>query len=129
MEQKTTFAPMLTIPSGTTDISFYAKAFGAVELQRWVNDDGTIHVAELTIDGAMFHLHEQNERVNTSGPARAGTTTVIIGLFVNDVHGMVAGAEAAGAKTTSPVQDYDYGYRQGEILDPFGHLWQIQKKI
>ena len=27
----------------------------------------------------------------------------------------------------SPVIDYEYGYRQGEIKDPFGHHWIIEK--
>ena len=35
----------------------------------------------------------------------------------------------AGAKEISPVKDHGYGYRQGEIEDPFGHHWLIQKKI
>jgi PhnB protein len=125
----TTFAPKLAIPAGITDISFYEKGFGAVELRRFSNEDGTIHVAELLIDDAMFHLHEETLRTNVHSPAKAGTTSVTIGLFVNDVYTVVAKAEAAGAKIISPVQDYDYGYRQAEIVDPFGHYWQIQQKI
>ena len=27
-----------------------------------------------------------------------------------------------------PMQDYDYGYRQGTLADPFGHLWLIQRR-
>ncbi len=30
---KTFFAPQLFIPSGVTDVSFYFKAFGAVEIK------------------------------------------------------------------------------------------------
>jgi PhnB protein len=43
----TRFAPQLYIPHGVKDIEFYTKAFGAIELRRWTNADGTIHVAEL----------------------------------------------------------------------------------
>jgi PhnB protein len=35
----------------------------------------------------------------------------------------------AGAIEISQAKDYEYGYRQGMIKDPFGHYWQIQKKI
>ncbi|WP_235552554.1 VOC family protein [Niabella agricola] len=35
----------------------------------------------------------------------------------------------AGAEEISPAQDYDYGYRQATIKDPFGHYWQLQRKI
>jgi PhnB protein len=125
MNGKAIFAPMLVIPNGVTDISFYINAFGAVELRRFGNDDGTIHVSELSINGSMFHLHEQTTH---SGMVSLDTSkpSVTIGLFVDDVHAVVEQAIAAGAQLKSPVEDYDYGYRQGEIQDIFGHRWQIQ---
>jgi PhnB protein len=50
-------------------------------------------------------------------------------LFVSDVDEVMSNAIRAGAVEISPAQDYEYGYRQGTIKDPFGHYWQIQKKI
>jgi PhnB protein len=128
MATKTTFAPMLIIPNGITDVSFYTKAFNAEEMRRFSNDDGSIHVVEFSINGAIFHMHEQWETKLVS-PQRAGASTVSVNIFVEDVDAVVEQAVAAGAKVTSPVQDFDYGYRQGDIIDPFGHCWQIQKKI
>jgi PhnB protein len=128
MKQKTAFAPILTIENGITDVDFYKKAFGAVELRRFGNDDGSIHVSEMEIDGAMFHLHEVT-RTYTSSPLRLTGTTVTIGLFVEDVDDIMAKAIDAGATLLTPAQDYFYGYRQGEIVDPHGHRWQIQKVI
>lgn len=129
METKTSFAPELIIPNGVTDISFYVKAFNAVELWRLNNDDGSVHVAGFTIDNALFHIHEQTATFGGFSPAVHNGTTVAIGLMVDDVHAVIAQAEAAGARVTSPVQDYDYGYRQGSIADPFGHHWTIEKII
>ena len=57
-DDRTYFAPELFINNGVKDISFYEKAFGATEQMRFTNDDGSIHVVELAIDGAIFHLHE-----------------------------------------------------------------------
>jgi len=128
MKDKPVFAPELAIPNGVTDISFYIDAFGAEELRRFSNDDGTIHVSELSINGTMFHLHEQTLHSGLHSLA-GGRHSVVIGLFVADVHAVIEQAVAAGAKVTSPVQDYDYGYRQGSLEDPFGHRWQIQKSI
>jgi len=125
MKDKPVFAPELAIPNGITDISFYIDAFGAEELRRFSNDDGTIHVSELAINGAMFHLHEETPHTALRSPLPNGPS-VIIGLFVADVYAVIEQAVAAGAKIASPVQDYDYGYRQGTIQDPFGHRWQIQ---
>jgi PhnB protein len=50
-------------------------------------------------------------------------------LFVSDVDEVMRNAIKAGAVETNPAKDYEYGYRQGEIKDPFGHHWMIQKKI
>lgn len=124
-----TFAPQLFIKNGVTNIDFYTKAFGAIELYRFTNDDDSIHVAELSIHGNIFHLHEQTASTRLFNPEKHNGTTVLIGLFVDDVDAVMNSAIAAGAEVTSPAQDYDYGYRQGEIKDPFGHLWMIEKRI
>lgn len=126
---KTFFAPELYIRNGVRNVNFYINAFGAVEVGRWMNDDGTYHVSELSINGTVFHLHEQIPKKEQYSPEELKGTTVRIGLFVEDVDEVMKNAVAAGGKIISPAEDYEYGYRQGQIQDPFGHLWQIQKKI
>lgn len=126
---KTFFAPHLSIPNGITDISFYERAFGAVELRRFANEDDTIHVAEFIIDGALFHIHEEKPTAGELSPARAKGTTALVGLFVQDVDAVMQRAAGAGGEIVSPAQSYDYGYRQGEIKDPFGHVWLIEQKV
>jgi PhnB protein len=128
-ENKTFFAPQLYIKSGVTNIEFYEKAFGAVELRRFMNDDGSYHVAELFINGALFHLHEEKPVAGQLSPEKMNGTTTLIGLFVEDVDALMNRAIAAGATLLSPAQNYDYGYRQGEIKDPFGHHWMIETRI
>ncbi len=125
----TFFAPELYIESGIRDIGFYTEAFNAVELRRWSNEDGTLHVAELSIDGALFHVHEESAWQGHLEPKKLKGSTTLIGLFVPDVDAMMKSAIKAGATEISPAQDYDYGYRQGQVRDPFGHYWQLQKKI
>ena len=127
--QKTFFAPHLYIPSGCRDISFYIDGLGATELRRFSNDDGTIHVAELSIDGNIFHLHEEKPTGGQLDPIKAKGVTSLVGLFIEDVDGVIERALAAGATLVEAPQSFDYGYRQGIIKDPFGHMWLIQKKI
>ena len=126
---KTFFAPELFINNGVKDISFYQNAFGASEQMRFSNDDGSIHVVELSIDGAIFHIHEITTNQYNFSPDKNNGTTVCIGLFVSDVDEVMSKAIKAGAIEISAARDYEYGYRQGQIKDPFGHYWQIQKKI
>jgi PhnB protein len=128
-ENNTTFfAPQLLINNGVTDISFYEKAFGATEHFCLRNDDNSVHVAELSISGAIFHLHEVTKPYFFSPEKHNGSTT-IIGLFVENVQDVMSSAIRAGATEISATRDYEYGYRQGEIKDPFGHHWLIEKKI
>jgi PhnB protein len=124
--ETTHFAPELHIPKGTTNIDFYIK-FGATESFCFRNEDGSIHVAELVFNGAIFHVHETMR--NALEPIAAKGVTAIIGLFVPDVEEVMQKAIQAGAIEINPTTDYDYGYRQGMFQDPFGHYWQIQKKI
>jgi len=128
-DRKTFFAPELFINNGVKDISFYENAFGASEQMRFSNDDGSIHVVELSIDGAIFHIHEMTAKPYFLSPEKNNGTTICIGLFVSDVDEVMSKAIKAGAIEINPAQDYEYGYRQGTIKDPFGHYWQIQKKI
>lgn len=122
----THFAPELHIPNGTFNFDFYTR-FGATEHFCLKNDDGSIHVAELEIDGAIFHLHETMR--GALEPISAKGVTTVIGLFVDNVHEVFNRAISAGATEINPVTDHEYGYRQGMFKDPFGHYWQIQKKI
>jgi len=126
---KTSFAPVLMIPGGTTDVEFYKHALNATEVRRFSNKDGSIHVVEFTIDDTMFHLHEENYIKKEFSPLSCNGITANIGLFVLDVDTIMEQAVKAGAKEISMAQDYNYGLRQGEIADPFGHHWTIQKMI
>ena len=126
---KTAFVPQLAISHGTMDLDFYKKAFGAIETKHISNDDGSIHVSEMFIDGAMLHFHEESYDGKTFSPGKYNGVTTTIGLMVADMDAVMARAVAAGARITSPAQSYDYGYRQGSIVDPLGHLWIIEMVI
>lgn len=123
------FAPQLCVIDGAAAIAFYIKAFGALELRRWSNDDGSVHVAELSIEGALFHLRQETPHTSLYSPGTVKGSTCIIGLFVTDPDALVKKAIAANAREVSPVQDFDYGYRQGMVADPFGHHWLFEKAI
>lgn len=124
------FAPQLYIPSGTTDLNFYSDGIGAEELYRYTNDDGSVHVAEFSIDGTIFHVHENNRPQDGQLlPLSAHGVTCLIGLFVDDVELCLQRSLKHGAKLLMPTTDFDYHYRQAEIKDPFGHVWVFQKRI
>jgi PhnB protein len=130
-QSKPKFIPMLYVKheEGTAALEFYKAVFGAVEYRRFDNDDGTVHIAELEVEGVMFRFHEEKPAGGVSSPLTCGTTTVGIHLMLDDPDAVMEKAVANGAKMLSPMQDYFYGYRQGEIRDPFGHVWTLEKVI
>ena len=130
LTERAQFAPELVLKIVAPAVEYYKQAFGAVENRVFTNDDGSIHVAELTIGGMLFHLHEEVPgSPERRSPETLGGTSVLLGLFVDDPDHMMASALLAGGKQMSAMQDYFYGYRQGIVADPFGHQWMIQKKI
>ena len=125
----TKFSPELKVRVVAPALDFYQKAFGVEEVRRFSNDDGSIHIVELTLEGAGFYVHEQMPGNQGKAPDSVGGTTVELAVFVADPDALVEKALAAGAREVSPIQDHFYGLRQGTVLDPFGHLWTFQKEI
>ncbi|MFZ6014035.1 MAG: VOC family protein [Bacteroidota bacterium] len=119
--------PMLYMKNLASAIDFYKKAFGAVERWRIDNEDGSTHVAEMTIPPILFRLHEEVSRDAQVSPATVRATTTVIGLLVNNPDELAASAVKAGATELSPMKDYEYGFRQGTYRDPFGHHWCLEK--
>jgi PhnB protein len=107
-------------------IDFYKKAFGATE--RWrIEHNGNVHVAEMAILPVIFRMHEEVPHEKELSPLSSSASSIVIGLLVNNPDELVTRAIAAGAKELSPIKDYDYGYRQGTIRDPFGHHWCLER--
>src|SRR5580658_8675171 len=92
----TFFAPHLTVRNVLAEINFCKAAFGAVELRRFSNPDGTVHVAEMSIGGALFHIHEQMPDSGEMRPETLKGTSSAIGLFGHDPVTAIRNAVAAG---------------------------------
>ena len=122
------FAPMLSFKDGFAAIEFYKSAFGA-ETYRVFEHEGRMHVGEMFIEGALFRLREETPKWNFLSPESLHGITVQVCIFVSDPGAMADRAVAAGATLVNPVTDWEYGYRQATIKDPFGHYWQFEKRI
>jgi PhnB protein len=114
----------VVVANAEAAIRFYTDAFGASETTRF-EVDGVIMHAELTVRGCLFALSEAG---HDRDPLDLGGSPVIITLEVGDVDAVAARAVSCGAALLIPVADQFYGYRQGRIRDPFGHLWILSTK-
>ncbi|RYY57297.1 MAG: VOC family protein [Chitinophagaceae bacterium] len=119
--------PTLTVGNALAAIEFYQKAFGAVVVAGNTDPDGST-VAELSIEGAGIIVADASPEHGNTAP-EANRISVRLGLMTSDPDALAARAIAAGIHTVYAVEDQPYGYRLGHFIDPFGHHWEIGKRL
>jgi PhnB protein len=81
-------------------------------------------VAQLSVAGAAFWVQEDPD----ASPDAPGVGTVRMILSVEDPGPVFDGAVAAGATVVAQVHE-EHGWRTGRITDPFGHDWEVSRKL
>jgi PhnB protein len=122
--ESTSIAPWLSVPDAATALAFYTAAFGAVAIEHNRDDSGTLQVAQLWIGAADFWI--QTDPHSVSGPVDGGSVRMI--LSVDDPDAVFARAVGAGATVVNPMYE-GHGWRIGRIADPFGHHWEIGRRL
>jgi PhnB protein len=122
------FLPTLSVRNCSAAISFYKKAFGTQELMRQESPDGDV-VAELAIGDCHFIVADESPQHGNFSPATLGGTTIRMGLEVHNPDEVFTQAINGGATEIYQVADQSYGYRLGRLSDPYGHHWEIFKKL
>jgi len=106
--------PYLIIPDAGEFIPFMKTVFGAVEQMLVHRGEGLIMHGELRIGNAVIMYADATEQF-TARPAG-------MFIYVEKVDDTYAKAIAAGAISTMPPAQMDYGYSCG-FKDPFGNDW------
>lgn len=112
-------------------VDWYVKIFGAVETsERFVDDQGRVGHAEISIDGAPIMLSDAFPDYGAVAPEAGNVTaTFALSLYVPDADATVAAAVAGGARLQRPVKEEFHGSRMGTIVDPFGIRWMISTHV
>ena len=124
-----TVVPYLCVHDGQAALRFYAEAFGAREVMRVQDDDGTVGHAEFVIGGTSFYLADEFPDFGVLSPTTLGGTPVTLHLTVPDVDRVHAAAVRAGATVLSEPTDQNHGNRHSTITDPFGHRWMLSTPL
>jgi PhnB protein len=122
----TGLTPRLVVDDAAAAIDFYTRALGAVEQERHEYDGRIVH-ALLLFDGHPVTLKDGDD-VDPS-PRSLGGNAVILSVDVADSGAVANRMAEAGARVVFAVDDHGYGYRDGRLEDPFGHLWLISQKL
>jgi len=123
-----TVTPYLALNGASEAIGWYARAFGAVELERRLGPGGLTLHARLKIGDSLLMLSD----IFPGSPHRSaldlGTSPVTLHLYAEDVNALWERAVAAGAKVLFPLADQFWGERYGQLVDPFGHHWSLASR-
>jgi len=118
---------MLSVRNGKKALEFYKAAFGAVELYCVESPDGAV-VAQLGVGEADFWVADESPEHLNFSPESLGGGTVRMVMVVEDPDAAFERAVGAGAVVVWPVGE-QYGWRLGRVVDPFGHHWEIGKRL
>jgi uncharacterized glyoxalase superfamily protein PhnB len=106
--------PYLIIPNAGDFLPFMKTVFGAAEQMLVPRGEGLIMHGELRIGDAVVMFADTTEQF-AARPAG-------MFIYVTDVDDTYAKAITAGASSTMPPAQMDYGYTCG-FKDPFGNDW------
>lgn len=99
-------SPYLILDGASQMLDFLARVFGAVEIQRFSNDDGRLAHAETRIDDSVIMLADN--------PGHWPATSAHIHVYVTDVDATYQRALAAGATSVQePTKKQDPDRRAG----------------
>ena len=127
-DAKHKLAPMLSVRQGKRAVEFYKAAFGARELLLIESPEGDV-VAQLGVGESEFWVADESpEHLNFSPESLGGSTTRMV-LVVENPDAVFQMAIAAGAEEVVPVEDKEYGWRVGRVVDPYRHHWEIGKPL
>src|SRR5690242_12412681 len=116
-----TVTPWIISPDTARLLDFMKQAFGAEELGRVYNEDGTIGHAEVKIGDSIVMAFDARKE----WPA----TPCFLRLYVPDGDAIYQQALAAGATAVTEMTSLAFGDRVGRVRDPFGNLWWIQTRL
>jgi uncharacterized glyoxalase superfamily protein PhnB len=117
-----TVIPVLVYPDVRQAVDWLTAAFGFAERLRI----GENHRSQLRFgDGALIVADLRRDR----RPPRQGEVTHSVMVRVNDAHAHCEQARAHGARILMEPTDFEYGERQYEAEDPFGHQWTFTETL
>jgi PhnB protein len=118
-------SPYLTVKDSAAALDFYQRAFGFEKKFAVEMPDGRIGHCEMVWNDSLIMFGPE---MSNGGPCKAPVTLgvqspVSLYVYCDDVDGLSARAQKAGAKLEMAPQDMFYGDRVCKLIDPDGHSW------
>jgi PhnB protein len=122
--------PHLVVRDTVRAIEWYTAVLGAEERgARIAAPGGKLMHAELWFGDSAVMLADEFPEIGILSPLSIGDTPVVLALLSPDADAIWERALASGATERHPMQDQFWGDRQGQLSDPFGHVWNIGRHV
>ena len=112
-----TITPVLRVNDASKLMDFLKQAFGAKEISRYDEKDGSLMHAEVKIGDSMVMISDSTSEWKP--------TTCVLYLYVDDTDKRYQRALECGATSLRKPTDEFYGDRCAAVLDPFGNQWWV----
>lgn len=112
-----TITPLLRVDGASKLMDFLKQAFGAKEISRYNQKDGSLMHAEVKIGDSMIMISDSTSEWKP--------TTCVLYLYVDDTDKRYQMALKCGATSLRKPSDEFYGDRCAAVIDSFGNQWWV----
>jgi PhnB protein len=121
--------PHIVVTDADAAAAWYANAFGAEERSRVPLPGGRVMTIELAIGDSSLHVASEFADAGVLSPPTIGGTATALQIQTDDADALWARALGAGAEVRHELADQFWGERHGQVVDPFGHRWNIAQRV
>jgi PhnB protein len=121
--------PHIVVADADAAAAWYADAFGAEERTRVPLPGGGVMTVELVIGDSSLHVASEFADAGVLSPLTIGGTATVLQIQTDDADALWGRALGAGAEARHELADQFWGERHGQVVDPFGHRWNIAQRV
>jgi PhnB protein len=119
----------IVVPEAGAAATWYEAAFGAREQSRIPLPGGKVMSVEIRLGDAVVHVGSEFPAFGILSPGAIGGTATVLQIDTDDADALFERAVRAGAEVRHPLADQFWGERHGQVVDPFGHRWNIAQRL
>jgi PhnB protein len=119
----------IVVPDADAAAGWYQSAFGATIDSRIPLPDGRALSVVLRFGESLVHAGTEFPDFGIVAPATLGGTATVLQIATENADALWQRAIDAGAEAHHPLADQFWGERHGQLVDPFGHRWNIAQHL
>jgi PhnB protein len=119
----------IVVPDAAAAAAWYEKAFGARERSRVPLPGGVVMSVEISFGDSVVHVGSEFPAFGIVSALRLGGTATVLQIDTDDADKLWQRAVGAGAQIRHPLADQFWGERHGQLVDPFGHRWNVAQRL